>query len=77
MSPERSDSFPTRRPSANRVSTVWSVSRGIAAPASLPPDIEAALIAAMEDHRVGRTQGQAEALSLDPVIIRAPTTASS
>jgi putative tricarboxylic transport membrane protein len=45
------------------------VSRGIAAPAGLPPDVEAALIAAMEK-TIGSAGHKAEALSLDPVIIK-------
>jgi tripartite-type tricarboxylate transporter receptor subunit TctC len=50
---------------------VWAVSRGIAAPANLPKDVEAALIAALEkaimlpDHRK-----KAEALALDPQPIK-------
>jgi tripartite-type tricarboxylate transporter receptor subunit TctC len=50
---------------------VWAVSRGIAAPANLPKDVETALIAALEkaimlpDHRK-----KAEALALDPQPIK-------
>jgi tripartite-type tricarboxylate transporter receptor subunit TctC len=50
---------------------VWAVSRGIAAPANLPKDVEAAIVAALEkaimlpDHRQ-----KAEALALDPQPIK-------
>jgi tripartite-type tricarboxylate transporter receptor subunit TctC len=50
---------------------IWAVSRGIAAPAGLPKDVEAALTAAIEktisspEHKA-----KAEALSLDPSIIK-------
>jgi tripartite-type tricarboxylate transporter receptor subunit TctC len=50
---------------------LWAVSRGIAAPAGLPKDVEAVLIDYLEkaisskDHRA-----KAEALSLDPQIIK-------
>ena len=50
---------------------VWAVSRGIAAPANLPKDVETALIAALEkaimlpEHR-----RKAEALALDPQPIK-------
>ena len=50
---------------------VWSVSRGIAGPAGLPKEVEAALITALErtisskEHRA-----RAEALALDPQIIK-------
>ena len=72
MSPERSKfipSAPTFREQG--FNEVWSVSRGIAAPAGLPPDVEAALIAAMEK-TIGSAghKAKAEALSLDPVIIK-------
>jgi tripartite-type tricarboxylate transporter receptor subunit TctC len=50
---------------------VWSVSRGIAAPAGLPPDVEAAVIAALEKTiRSPEHRAKAEALSLDPAIIK-------
>jgi tripartite-type tricarboxylate transporter receptor subunit TctC len=50
---------------------VWSVSRGIAAPAGLPPEVEAALIAALEKTiSLPQHRSKAEALSLDPVIIK-------
>jgi tripartite-type tricarboxylate transporter receptor subunit TctC len=49
---------------------VWSTSRGVAAPANLPKDVETALIAALQktisspEHKA-----KAEALSLDPDVI--------
>ena len=50
---------------------VWSTSRGIAAPANLPKDIEAALIAALEKTISSKEhKAKAEALSLDPEIIK-------
>jgi tripartite-type tricarboxylate transporter receptor subunit TctC len=53
------------------IDEVWSTSRGIAAPAGLPKDVETALIASLEktiaspDHK-----SKAEALALDPQIIK-------
>jgi len=72
MSPERSKFIPdTPTFREQGFNEVWSVSRGIAAPAGLPPDVEAALIAAMEK-TIGSAghKAKAEALSLDPVIIK-------
>jgi tripartite-type tricarboxylate transporter receptor subunit TctC len=72
MSPARSKfvpNVPTFREQG--FDEVWSTSRGIAAPANLPKDVEAALIAALEktigspEHKV-----KAEKLSLDPEIIK-------
>jgi tripartite-type tricarboxylate transporter receptor subunit TctC len=72
MSPERSKFIPNAPTFREQgFNEIWSVSRGIAAPAGLSPDIEAALIAALEktisspEHRA-----KAEALSLDPAIIK-------
>ncbi|MEA2983328.1 MAG: putative tricarboxylic transport rane protein [Alphaproteobacteria bacterium] len=72
MSPERSKFIPDAPTFREQgFNEIWSVSRGIAAPAGLSPDIEAALIAALEktisspEHRA-----KAEALSLDPAIIK-------
>ena len=72
MSPERSKFMPNvptfREQGFNEV---WSTSRGVAAPANLPKDVETALIAALEktisspDHKA-----KAEALSLDPDVIK-------
>jgi tripartite-type tricarboxylate transporter receptor subunit TctC len=50
---------------------VWAVSRGIAAPAGLPKDIEAALIGYLENTISSKEhKARAEALSLDPQIIK-------
>lgn len=50
---------------------VWSVSRGIAAPAGLPKDIEAKLVAALEKVLNSKEhQQKAEQLSLEPKIIK-------
>jgi putative tricarboxylic transport membrane protein len=68
MSPARSKfmpNVPTFREQG--INEVWSTSRGVAAPADLPKDVETALIAALEkvisspEHKA-----KAEALSLDP-----------
>jgi tripartite-type tricarboxylate transporter receptor subunit TctC len=72
MSPTRSKfipSAPTFREQG--FNEVWSTSRGIAGPANLPQDIEAALIAALEK-TIGSPEhkAKAEALSLDPEIIK-------
>jgi tripartite-type tricarboxylate transporter receptor subunit TctC len=49
---------------------VWSVSRGIAAPASLPKDVDAKLISFLEKTLSSpEHQKKAEALSLEPSII--------
>jgi tripartite-type tricarboxylate transporter receptor subunit TctC len=49
---------------------VWSVSRGIAAPAGLPKDVEAKLIAYLEKTLSSKEhQQKAEALSLEPSVI--------
>ena len=49
---------------------VWSTSRGVAAPANLPKDVEAALIAALEKTIASPGhKAKAEALSLDPDVI--------
>src|SRR3954468_579932 len=72
MAPERSKFIPNAPTFREQgFDEVWSVSRGIAAPAGLPPDVEAALIAAMEK-TIGSAghKAKAEALSLDPVIIK-------
>ncbi len=72
MSPNRSKfmpGVPTFREQG--VNEVWSTSRGIAAPAGLPKDVETALIAALEK-TIGSPghKAKAEALSLDPEIIK-------
>jgi tripartite-type tricarboxylate transporter receptor subunit TctC len=72
MSPERSKFIPDAPTFREQgFNEVWSVSRGIAAPAGLPPDVEAALIAALEKTiSLPQHRSKAEALSLDPVIIK-------
>lgn len=72
MSPNRSKfmpNVPTFREQG--LNEVWSTSRGIAAPAGLPKDVETALIAALEK-TIGSPEhkAKAEALSLDPEIIK-------
>ena len=50
---------------------VWSMSRGVAAPPGLPKDVETALIAALEKTISSpEHQAKAEALSLDPRVIK-------
>ena len=72
MSPERSKFIPNAPTFREQgFNEVWSVSRGIAAPAGLPPDVEAALIAALEKTiSLPQHRAKAEALALDPVIIK-------
>jgi tripartite-type tricarboxylate transporter receptor subunit TctC len=72
MAPERSPFLPdTPTFKEQGYNQVWSVSRGIAAPAGLPKDIEARLVAALDkllaspEHRA-----KAEALSLQPAAIK-------
>jgi tripartite-type tricarboxylate transporter receptor subunit TctC len=72
MSPERSKFIPNgptfREQGFNEV---WSVSRGIAAPAGLPKDVETTLIGYLEKTIASTAhKAKAEALSLDPVIIK-------
>lgn len=50
---------------------VWSVSRGIAGPAGLPPDVEATLTAALEmTLNAKEHQQKAEQLSLEPLVMK-------
>ena len=58
---------------------VWSVSRGIAAPAGMPKDVEAKLIGYLEKTLSSKEhQQKAEVLSLEPSVIgRRGSTASS
>jgi tripartite-type tricarboxylate transporter receptor subunit TctC len=72
MSSERSKFIPNAPTFREQgFNEVWAVSRGIAAPANLPKDVETALVAALEkainlpDHRK-----KAEALALDPQSIK-------
>jgi tripartite-type tricarboxylate transporter receptor subunit TctC len=72
MAPERSRFLPDaptfREQGFNQV---WSVSRGIAAPAGLPKEVEAKLTAALEAVLSSREhQAKAEALSLQPQSIK-------
>jgi len=72
MSPTRSKFIPTAPTFREQgFNEVWSTSRGIAAPAGLPADIKNALIAALEK-TIGSAEhkAKAEALSLDPEIIK-------
>ena len=68
MSPERSKFIPNAPTFREQgFNEVWSVSRGIAAPAGLPPDVEAALIAALEKTiRSPEHRAKAEALIARP-----------
>jgi putative tricarboxylic transport membrane protein len=72
MSAERSPFIPNgptfREQGFNEV---WAVSRGIAAPAGLPTDVEIALIGYLEK-TIGSKEhkAKAEALALDPQIIK-------
>jgi putative tricarboxylic transport membrane protein len=75
MAPSRSKFLPNvptfREQGFNEV---WSTSRGIAAPAGLPKDVETALIAALEKTVVSPAhKSKAEALSLDPDVIKGDT----
>jgi tripartite-type tricarboxylate transporter receptor subunit TctC len=72
MSPNRSKfipNVPTFREQG--FDEAWSTSRGIAAPANLPKDVETALIAALEKTIASpEHKAKAEALSLDPEVIK-------
>ena len=72
MAPERSRFLPDAPTFKEQgFNQVWSVSRGIAAPAGLPKDVEAKLTAALEKVLSSRDhQGKAEALSLQPQPIK-------
>jgi tripartite-type tricarboxylate transporter receptor subunit TctC len=72
MSAERSPFIPNgptfREQGFNEV---WAVSRGIAAPAGLPKDVETALIGHLENTINSKEhRSKAEALALDPQIIK-------
>ena len=72
MSPTRSKFMPNvptfREQGFNEV---WSTSRGVAAPANLPKDVETALIAVLEKTVASPGhKAKAEALSLDPDVIK-------
>jgi tripartite-type tricarboxylate transporter receptor subunit TctC len=71
MSPTRSKFMPNvptfREQGFNEV---WSTSRGVAAPAGLPKDVETAVIAALQKTIASpEHKAKAEALSLDPDVI--------
>jgi tripartite-type tricarboxylate transporter receptor subunit TctC len=70
--PERSKFIPNVRTFREQgFDEIWSTSRGIAAPANLPKDVETALIAALEKTIASPThKAKAEALSLGPEIIK-------
>jgi tripartite-type tricarboxylate transporter receptor subunit TctC len=72
MAPERSRFLPDAPTFKEQgFNQVWSVSRGIAAPAGLPKEVEAKLSAALESVLSSRDhQGKAEALSLQPQSIK-------
>ena len=75
MSPTRSKfmpNVPTFREQG--LNEVWSTSRGIAAPAGLPPDVEAALIAALEK-TIGSAEHKAKAEALARLMTEIGTTA--
>lgn len=72
MAPERSRFLPTSPTFKEQgFNQVWSVSRGIAAPANLPPDVQAKLSAALEKTLSSKEhQAKAEQLSLEPRVIK-------
>jgi tripartite-type tricarboxylate transporter receptor subunit TctC len=72
MSPERSRFAPDAPTFKEQgYNQVWSVTRGIAAPAGLPKNVEATLTAALEKTLNSREhQQKAEALSLEPKVIK-------
>jgi tripartite-type tricarboxylate transporter receptor subunit TctC len=72
MSAERSPFIPNAPTFREQgFNEVWAVSRGIAAPAGLPKDIEVALIGYLEKTISSKEhKAKAEALALDPQIIK-------
>jgi tripartite-type tricarboxylate transporter receptor subunit TctC len=72
MSPERSKFMPQAPTFREQgFDQVWAVSRGIAGPAGLPKDVEAALIGFLEKTVTAKDhQAKAEALSLEPRVIK-------
>jgi len=72
MSPQRSRFVPQAPTFKEQgFNQVWSVSRGIAAPANLPKDVEAKLVAALEKTLTSRDhQQKAEGLSLEPLVMK-------
>jgi tripartite-type tricarboxylate transporter receptor subunit TctC len=72
MSPQRSKFLPDGPTFKEQgFNQVWSVSRGIAAPAALPANVQATLTAALEKTLTSREhQQKAEQLSLEPLVIK-------
>jgi tripartite-type tricarboxylate transporter receptor subunit TctC len=72
MAPQRSKFLPDSPTFKEQgFNQVWSVSRGIAAPAALPKDVESALTSALEKTLNSREhQQKAEQLSLAPLVIK-------
>ena len=72
MAPERSRFLPNVATFKEQgFNQVWSVSRGIAAPAGLPGDVQAKLTAAPEKTLASKEhQAKAEQLSLEPRVIK-------
>jgi len=72
MSPERSRFLPDAATFKEQgFNQNWSVSRGIAAPAGLPKDVEARLVAALEKTLNSKEhQDKAASLSLEPRVIK-------
>jgi tripartite-type tricarboxylate transporter receptor subunit TctC len=72
MSPTRSKFMPNVPTFQEQgFNEVWSTSRGVAAPANLPKDVETALIAALEKTVASpEHKAKAEALALDPDVIK-------
>ena len=72
MSPQRSKFLPNGSTFKEQgFNQVWSVSRGIAAPAALPDNVKATLTAALEKTLTSREhQQKAEQLSLEPLVIK-------
>jgi tripartite-type tricarboxylate transporter receptor subunit TctC len=72
MSPERSRFLPQAPTFKEQgYNQVWSVSRGIAAPANLPRNVETTLVAALEKTLTSKDhQQKAEQLSLEPLVIK-------
>jgi tripartite-type tricarboxylate transporter receptor subunit TctC len=72
MAPDRSRFLPDAPTFKEQGFTqIWSVSRGIAAPAGLPRDVETKLTAALEKTLTSKEhQQKAEQLSLEPLVIK-------
>jgi len=72
MSSQRSKFFPDARTFKDQgFNQVWSVSRGIAGPAGLPPEVVATLTVALEKTLNSKEhQQKAEQLSLEPLVMK-------